>query len=155
MTGDRWQDTWWGVNLLSKVQLSSSSGLGFMVFWRSGGKWSLSKSINDKAVCWTASATPGLLKKKKKLQGQVNFNSVVRCRYWCSSGSNAGDGPICTWIDILPPSAPKGGIFLQYGKLHLSNFHLCLMVRHVMQNVNKLWQASFTSSNQNGITICN
>ena len=45
--GDRWQvtcDTWhmvWGKHYL-KFQLSSSNGLGVMIFWRSGGKGSLS-----------------------------------------------------------------------------------------------------------------
>ena len=64
LTCDRWHvihDTWRWVNILSKFQLSSSNSLGFMIFWRSGGKGSLSKLTNDKAVCRTAPATPGLL----------------------------------------------------------------------------------------------
>ena len=41
VTHDMWQvrpDTWRGVNILSKFQLSSSYGLGVMMFWRLGGK---------------------------------------------------------------------------------------------------------------------
>ena len=41
MTHDMWQ--WWGVNILSKFQLSSSHGLGVMIFWRFGGKGSLNE----------------------------------------------------------------------------------------------------------------
>ena len=34
-------DMWWGVNILSKCQLPSFNGLGFIMFWRLGGKgWS-------------------------------------------------------------------------------------------------------------------
>ena len=50
MTGDRWHlthDTWCGLNILSKCQLSSSNGLGFLMFWRSGGKESLNQSISE------------------------------------------------------------------------------------------------------------
>ena len=73
VTGDRWQwhvtrdtwnithDTWCGVNILSKFQLSSSNGLGFMMLWISGGKGSLTQWINHEAVCRTAPATPGRL----------------------------------------------------------------------------------------------
>ena len=34
-------DMFWGVNILSKCQLPSSSGLWSMIFWRLGGKGSL------------------------------------------------------------------------------------------------------------------
>ena len=58
-------DTWCGVNILSKFQLSSSNGLGFMMLLISGGKGCLNQlinqSISDEAVCKTAPATPGLL----------------------------------------------------------------------------------------------
>ena len=64
VTRDTWHvthDTWCGVNILSKFQLSSSNGLGFMMLWISGGKGSVTRSVNDEAVCRTAPATPGLL----------------------------------------------------------------------------------------------
>ena len=40
-------DTWCGVNVLSKFKLSSSNGLGVMMFWRSGGKGWMSDSVNQ------------------------------------------------------------------------------------------------------------
>ena len=40
-------DMLWGVNLLSKLQLPSSSGLWFMIFWRLGGKGWLNELINE------------------------------------------------------------------------------------------------------------
>ena len=56
VTRDRWQvtrdmwhvtpDTWCGVNILSKFHLSSSNGLGLMMFWRFWGKVSLNQQIN-------------------------------------------------------------------------------------------------------------
>ena len=49
-------DTWH-----SKFQLSSSYGLGVMMFWRSGGKGSLDQLMSDGGNCRTARATPGLL----------------------------------------------------------------------------------------------
>ena len=58
-------DPWFGVNLLSKLQLSNFHGLTFIVFSRFGGKGSLNKLINDKAVCRTAPATQGLFIKIK------------------------------------------------------------------------------------------
>ena len=69
-----------GVNILSKFQLSSSNGLGFMMLWISGGKGSLThwinelikELINDEAVCRTAPATPGLLKIRHKEENYVN-----------------------------------------------------------------------------------
>ena len=72
VTHDPWHvtcDMWHvvGVNILSKLQLPSSSGLWFMIFWRLGRKGSLSdslnESINHKADCRTALATQGLLKR--------------------------------------------------------------------------------------------
>ena len=69
VTRDMWHVTCgmlWGVNIVSKFQLLSYSGLWFMIFWRLGGKgWftnSLNESMNDKADCRTAPATPGLVK---------------------------------------------------------------------------------------------
>ena len=52
VTRDTWHvtpDMWHvvGVNILSKFQLSSSYGLGVMMFWRSGGKESVNESINQ------------------------------------------------------------------------------------------------------------
>ena len=55
-------DTWFGVNIILQFQLSSSNGLGVMMFRRFGGKGSLIQSVSDEAVCRTAPATPGLLK---------------------------------------------------------------------------------------------
>ena len=58
-------DMSWGVNILSKFQRPSSSGLWFMIFWRLGWKdWmteSMNQWINHEADCRTAPATPGLL----------------------------------------------------------------------------------------------
>ena len=58
-------DTWWAVNILSKFQLPISYGLGVKVFWRYIHKgWAtywINEWINDKGVCRTAPATPGLL----------------------------------------------------------------------------------------------
>ena len=57
-------DMLWGVNILSKFQLPSSSGLWYMIFWRLGGKGWLTELINHKADCRTAPAIPGLLIKQ-------------------------------------------------------------------------------------------
>ena len=46
VTCDMWQvtyDTWCGVNILSKFQLSSFNGFGVMMFWKLGGKGSLTE----------------------------------------------------------------------------------------------------------------
>ena len=68
LTCDKWHvthDTWhmtrdmrhgtcemlWGVNIISKFQLPSSSGLRFMLFWRLGGKGSISDWINQWRGC--------------------------------------------------------------------------------------------------------
>ena len=63
VTGDKWHITHGEVNILSKLQLSSSKGLGVMMSWRSGGKLWVTHLINDndKAFSRTAPATPGLL----------------------------------------------------------------------------------------------
>ena len=55
LTPDMW--LWWWMNILSKIQLSSSSGLGVVMFWRFGGKELLSKSMNE----WQRCLTPCLL----------------------------------------------------------------------------------------------
>ena len=63
MTSDMWHmtcDTCWGVNILSKFQLSSSNGLGVMLLWIYFNKPSLTL-MNHEAVCRTAPATLGLL----------------------------------------------------------------------------------------------
>ena len=39
--------TWLIVNIVSKFQVPSSNGLGFMVLWIFGGKWSLTWSISQ------------------------------------------------------------------------------------------------------------
>ena len=68
VTRDMWHmtcDMLWGVNILSTFPLPSFYGLWFMIFWRLGGKGSrtdlINQLINDKGVCRTAPATPGLL----------------------------------------------------------------------------------------------
>ena len=46
MKHDTWHltsDMWWGVNILSKFQLSSSYNLGVIMFWRHGKKGHLIK----------------------------------------------------------------------------------------------------------------
>ena len=65
VTGDTWQvtgDTWHltpdtqcGINILSKYQLPSSSGLELKIFW-------LKDHSLDEGDCGTAPDTPGLLK---------------------------------------------------------------------------------------------
>ena len=69
VTRDTWRDTWHmtcdmfgGVNILSKFQLPSSYSLWFMMLWISGGKGSVTQSVNHEAVYRTDPATPGLLK---------------------------------------------------------------------------------------------
>ena len=69
VTHDMWHvthDRWGEVNLLSKLQLLSSYGLGVKVFWRYFHKWWLThwltQLMSDKGVCRTTMATPGLLK---------------------------------------------------------------------------------------------
>ena len=48
-----------GVNILAKFQLSSSNGLGVMMFLRLGGKGSLTNLISDGGVCRTAPGYTG------------------------------------------------------------------------------------------------
>ena len=53
LTPDTWHltcDTWWGVNILSKFQLPSSFDLGGKVIWRSGGKGSLTYSLDQSVM---------------------------------------------------------------------------------------------------------
>ena len=50
VTHDMWHvtcDTQSVVNIVSKFQIPSSNGLGFMMSWRLGGKWSLSEWMNE------------------------------------------------------------------------------------------------------------
>ena len=64
MTCDMWHvtcDRWGEMHLLSKFQLPSSNGLGFMMLWRLEVKGSLSHWINDEGVGRTAPANPSLL----------------------------------------------------------------------------------------------
>ena len=53
------------MNILSKFQLSSSSGLGLTVLWiyfhKPSANQLINELINDEAVYRTAPATPGLL----------------------------------------------------------------------------------------------
>ena len=78
LTHDRWHmtcDIWhmtcdmlWGVNILSKFQLPSCYGLWFIISWTLGGKGSRTDwLINDKGVCRTAPAKPGLLNTLQKI----------------------------------------------------------------------------------------
>ena len=49
LTCDMWHgtwDTWWGVNILLTVQLPSSNGWEFMMYWRLGGEGSANQVIN-------------------------------------------------------------------------------------------------------------
>ena len=64
VTHDTWHMTcdMWGVNILYKVQLPSSYGVWFMIFWKFGGKGSQTEWMTDEGVCRTAPATHGLLK---------------------------------------------------------------------------------------------
>ena len=65
MTHDIWHMVG-GVNILSKFQLSSSNGLGFMMLWISWGKGLINQSISHGGVCRTAPATPGLLNRARE-----------------------------------------------------------------------------------------
>ena len=56
------RDTQGVVSIVSKFQVPSYDGFGVIIFWRLGGKGSVTEWINDKCVCRTAPATPGLLK---------------------------------------------------------------------------------------------
>ena len=49
------------MKFVSKFQPSFSNGFGVMIFWRFGGKASVTDLINDGGVCRTTPATPGLL----------------------------------------------------------------------------------------------
>ena len=49
------------MNIVSKFEVPSSNGLWFMIFCRFGGRGWLSDWINNRGVCRTAPATPGLL----------------------------------------------------------------------------------------------
>ena len=75
MTPDKWQlthdtwhlthDVWWGVNILSKFQLSSSYDLGVMIFWRFGDKgwitaW-MNEWIRDGGVSRTVPGTSAIM----------------------------------------------------------------------------------------------
>ena len=53
-----------GVNILSKCQLPSSYGLGWMMFGILGGKGWITDFIDKESVCRTAPAIPGLLIKE-------------------------------------------------------------------------------------------
>ena len=52
------RDTWYGVNILSKFQLSSSSGLGVKMFWRFGGKALVNESVTEVFVEQPRSVSP-------------------------------------------------------------------------------------------------
>ena len=107
LTGDRWQvtrDTWWGVNILSKFQLPSSNGLGFMMSWRWRGKGWLSdlinESMNDEGVCRAAPATPGLL---------------IRPYDWHSYNNATGSESMkCCFLQF--PETANPGCFVSLGK---------------------------------------
>ena len=88
-------DMFGGVNILSKFQLPSSYRLWFMILWRSGGKGSLTDSvnqwINDEAVYRTAPATPGLLKNSQPGWGEIlstlsGFQQAMRLFSACILG---------------------------------------------------------------------
>ena len=56
-------DTWCGVNILSKLQLSSSNYGSYddLKIWRKRISDSVNQLTKDEAACRTARATPGLL----------------------------------------------------------------------------------------------
>ena len=88
VTGDMWHlnhDTWCGVNIISKLELSCYNCLGVMMFWRFCRKrmpdW-LNEWINYKGVLRSAPATPGLLKNsfyKNNLNNQWNVLKAAFC----------------------------------------------------------------------------
>ena len=58
-------DTWSGVNILLKFQLSSSNDLGVMMFWRCGGKgWSWEESVA--AALWEQSTADHAVQKHQE-----------------------------------------------------------------------------------------
>ena len=67
----------------SLLQFFSSISLGVMMFWRSAGEGPLiqliNQSVNDKSVCITVPATPGLviIKEKKCLQPQGDKTELL------------------------------------------------------------------------------
>ena len=78
-------DMLWGVNILSKFQLPSSSGFWFMIFWRLGGKGWVTEFMSNESDCRTALATPGLLNivNQKKIYGpQQNFYNSHFLQIW-------------------------------------------------------------------------
>ena len=66
------------MNIISKFQLSSSSGLGLTVFWIYFHKPWLSQWVNHEAVYRTAPATPGLL---------ISFR-LEHIIFWCCDTGN-------------------------------------------------------------------
>ena len=72
-------DLLWGMNILSKFQLPTSSDLWFMIFWRLGGKGWLSHLMSNEADCRTAPATQGLLIThiKRKFFGWSKSNLIL------------------------------------------------------------------------------
>ena len=82
-TRDSWHvtcDMLWGMNILSKFQLPSSSCFWFMILWRSGGKGSPTLWMSDEAVYRTAPATQGLLKTGKWELLQLRDQSIFSTR---------------------------------------------------------------------------
>ena len=64
VTRDMWHvtcDMLWGVYILSKFRLPSSSGLWFMICWKLGGKGWLNEWMSNEADCRTAPPTLGPL----------------------------------------------------------------------------------------------
>ena len=44
-------DMWQGVNIVKKIQVPTSNGLGFMVFWIFGGTAMVTQSVNHLRQC--------------------------------------------------------------------------------------------------------
>ena len=62
MTPDTWHVTGgWGWTLSQNFSFLALTSLDVMMFWRFGGQGWINESLNDKGVCRTALATPGLL----------------------------------------------------------------------------------------------
>ena len=83
------------MNIPSKFQLPSSSGLGLTVFGRYFHKPSLTYLANDKALCRTAPATPGLLKNKENIPWVLKYIMI----YYMLEMINIGP-PVCKQITV-------------------------------------------------------
>ena len=98
--------TWLVVNIVSKCQVPSSNGLGFMLLWIFGRKGLVNLSISYKGVCRTARATPGLLKK-------IELHREIK-RNVCNKVEPIGKMSICLYL----VSGPLWKVFLAENLSH-------------------------------------